>query len=90
LTRGWAGGAPKVFQNLKQPANLSHPFHSFTVEWVGTTNPNPPFFIRAFAEDYPPLPHTIQEKGSAMQSNSKQQKQGSIPYSLFPVPCFSS
>jgi hypothetical protein len=45
-------------------------------ERVGTTNLNPPFFFRVFAEDYHPFPHTIQVKGQAMGGIGNEQKQG--------------
>jgi addiction module HigA family antidote len=45
------------------------------------------FFICAFAEDYDPLPHTLQEKGSSMERNPQQQKRGAPPYSLVPIAC---
>ena len=54
-------------------------------ERVGTTNLNPPFFFRTFAEDYHPFPHTIQEKGPAMGGIGNEQKQGAA---ALPDPSF--
>jgi hypothetical protein len=46
---------------------------------LGNRDPQPaPFIYRDFAENYHSFMHTIEEKGSAMERNPKQQKQGAV------------
>jgi hypothetical protein len=63
---------------------------SFFDSRVGTTNLTPPFFFRAFAEDYPPFPHTTHEKGSAMEGigteKNSARRASRAQFSAYPHP----
>jgi hypothetical protein len=58
------------------------PHPSTVLSWKGGNHEpqHAVFFFKSFAENYYPLAHTIQEKGSAMGGIRKEQKQGAARF----------